>query len=87
MRTKVMRVLWSTVTRQIAWRCYNEPAYRCNQARDKRRVLEDRYANGRVEAVADQIGMGVREMQIDGNIRIGSKELGQQRGDPAGAEG
>jgi hypothetical protein len=31
--------------------------------------------------------MGVREMQIDGNIRIGSKELGQQRGDPAGAEG
>ena len=38
-----------------------------------------RYAKGRVEAVADQIGMGIREMQIDGGIRIGSKELGHSR--------
>ena len=87
MRAKVMRVLWSTVTRQIDWRCHNEPAYRRHQARDTRRVLEDRYAKGRVEAVADQIGMGVGEMLIYGNFRVGSKELGQQRGDPAGAEG
>jgi hypothetical protein len=39
MRAKVMRVLWSTVTRQIGWRRHDEPAYRRNQARDKRRAL------------------------------------------------
>jgi hypothetical protein len=44
-----------------------------------------RYAKGRVETVADQIGMGVREMQIDGDIPIGSKETRAQQGDPAGS--
>ena len=71
MRPKVRRVLWSTIALQIGWRRHDEPAYRCNQAREKRRVLEDRYAKSRVEAVADQIGMGVREMQIDSGPRSG----------------
>ena len=87
MSAQVMRMLGTAISRNIGWRCDNEPADRCNQSCDKRWVFQNGDAQGGIESIADQVGVRIGEMKIDCDIRIAAKELRQQGRDPARTKG
>jgi hypothetical protein len=83
---QILWVLRTTIASQVGGGCHDKPTHVCNVTRDERLVFHDGDAQGGIEAFSNQIGMGIREMEIHGNIRVGPEKFGQLRGNSPSAK-
>jgi hypothetical protein len=87
MGREIVGMVGTATTREIGWRCDDEAPNGRQLLGDQSGVLQHRDAQGRIEAVADQVDLLVARMQIDGDVGIKPEEVGQDRCHPARPEG
>ena len=86
MRREVLRHARLAMPREIGGRCATDELGDSDLPRDEVLAADGADPHGRVETLVDEIDDAVGKLDIEAHLRIARHELGDCRGDMAGAE-